>query len=87
MYAGADRTAVELGLVLPALVLRFVTTSATTVACGGATAGFATVGNCTPTEVVGFKLALSAIVGFGTTVGDKVPRLKVKIHELVANSS
>ncbi len=69
MYAGTDRTVVGLGLVLLALVLRFVTTSVVTVVCDGATAGFAIAGVCTPTEVIGFKPALSAGIGFGTTVG------------------
>ena len=68
MYAGADSTAVGLGLILPALEIRFVTTSDAVVICGGASSRFAIVDGIAPTEVIGLEPALSAIIGFGTTV-------------------
>ena len=50
-------------------VPRFTSISVSIVVCGSATAGFATAGGCGPTEVLGFKLALSGSIRFGTTVG------------------
>ena len=69
IYAGADETAVGIDLEWLAVVNRFTTISVAFVVCGSATAGFATVGGCGPTEVLGFKLALSGRIRFGTTVG------------------
>ena len=69
IYAGADETAVIICVVLLAVVPRFATISVAIVVCGSATAGFATAGGCGPTEVLGFKLALSGSIRFGTTVG------------------
>ena len=41
------------------------------VVCSGATAGFATACGCGPTQVLGFKPALSCSIRFGTTVGGR----------------